>query len=199
MCPAVMGKVRCPLREESMSLSNERPEVLSPPDSPPPCCCHKTITVGPQVHAKTAQKHDYPSKEHRRQDARRTAVERTFSTVKDPASNDVSRGWCRLTGIAPVTLMLACVLVVRNDRAIRAFEERQADDAAGSRTGSRRRHASAGERPLATCWPRRRTPHPPPARSTRAGDPEARTRLIAPSAPSIQQPGRKPRLRYTHM
>ena len=124
-----MGKVRCPLREESMSLSNERPEVLSPPNSPPPCCCHKTITVGPQVHAKTAQKHDYPSKEHRRSYARRTAVGRTLSTVKDPASNDVSRGWCRMTGLAPVMLMLACVFVVRNDRAITAFEDRQAEDA----------------------------------------------------------------------
>ena len=48
---------------------------------------------------------------------------------RDPATNDVSRGWCRMTGLAPVMLMLACVLVVRNDRAIRAFEERQADDA----------------------------------------------------------------------
>ena len=129
MCPAVMGKLRCPLRQESMSLSNERPEVLSPPDNPPPCCCQQTITVGPQVHAKTAQKHDYPSKEHRRSYARRTAVERTFSTVKDPATNDITRGWCRMTGIAPVMLMLACVFVVRNDRTIRAFDERQADDA----------------------------------------------------------------------
>ena len=129
MCPAVMGKLRCPLREESMSLSNERPEVLSPPDSPPPCCCQQTLTVGPEVHAKTAQKHAYPSKEHRRSYARRTAVERTFSTVKDPATNDVRRGWCRMTGIAPVMLMLACVFVVRNDRVIRAFEERQADGA----------------------------------------------------------------------
>ena len=144
MCPAVMGKVRCPLREESMSLSNKRPEVLSPPNSAPPCCCQQTITVGPEVHAKTAQKHDYPSKEHRRSYARRTAVERTFSTVKDPATNDVRRGWCRMTGIAPVTLMLACVFVVRNDRAIRAFEEHEADDARRIANGlppkTRRRH-----------------------------------------------------------
>jgi hypothetical protein len=42
------------------------------------------------------QKHDYPSATHRRSYARRTAAERGFSTIKDPASNTIARGWCRL-------------------------------------------------------------------------------------------------------
>jgi hypothetical protein len=121
MCPAVMGKLRCPLRPESMAGSLERPEVLAPPEHRPACCCQQTITVAPAVHLKTAQKHDYPSKAHRESYARRTAVERTFSTVKDTASQDVSRGWCRLMGLAPMMLFLVCAYVVRNDRIVKAF------------------------------------------------------------------------------
>src|SRR6266542_4249420 len=98
MCPAVMGKLRCPLRPGSMSLGYQRPQILTPPQHPPACCTQQTITVPPGVHAKTAQKHDYPSQPHRRSYARRSAAERTFSTAKDPASNDISRGWCRLMG-----------------------------------------------------------------------------------------------------
>ena len=60
MCPALLGKVRCPLREASMMLDLTRPEVISPPEHPPTCCTQRTITVPPSVNAKTAQKHDYP-------------------------------------------------------------------------------------------------------------------------------------------
>jgi hypothetical protein len=144
-CPAATGKVRCPLKETSMRLSAERPEILSPPSHPPACCAQQTLTVPPGVNAKTAQKHDYPSAAHRHSYARRTAVERANSTIKDPATNDISRGWCRVMGLAPMTVMLACLLVVRNVRVSDAFELREAENqrrAAGGlppRTRRRRR------------------------------------------------------------
>jgi hypothetical protein len=103
--------------------------VLVPPEHPPACCTQQTITVAPTVNAKTAQKHDYPSAAHRRSYARRTAAERTNATVKDPASNNIGRGWCRVMGLVPITLFLACVFVVRNQRVADAFDARQADDA----------------------------------------------------------------------
>lgn len=127
-CPAVMGKVRCPLRAESMALGFERPEVLSAPEHRPRCCTQRTLTVPPEINAKTAQKYDYPSAGHRRSFARRTAVERSYSTMKDPASTDVTRGWCRVMGLAAITLLLACSVVVRNVRIVDAFEERQRED-----------------------------------------------------------------------
>ncbi len=127
-CPAVMGKVRCPLREASLRLSSDRPEVLTPPASQPRCCQQQTVTVGPDVLAKTAQKHDYPSQSHRSSYARRTAVERTFSTTKDRATNDMTRGWCRLTGVTAITLFAVATFVVRNHRIIDAFEARQVED-----------------------------------------------------------------------
>jgi hypothetical protein len=113
MCPAAMGKIRCPLRPQSMTLDRGRPEILDPP----------------------AQKHDYPSAAHRRSYARRTGAERTFSTVKDPATNNIAHGWTRLMGLTPLTLWLACLLVVRNQRILTAWDARQADDARRAAAG----------------------------------------------------------------
>lgn len=142
-CPATLGKLRCPLRTESMALGYERPEVTEPPAEPPPCCVQRTITVAPAVTAKTAQKHPYPSRAHRLSYARRTGVERSCSNSKDPASTDISRGWCRVMGLAPMAVFLVCAVVVRNLRVADAFGARQADDerrrAAGLEPRTRRR------------------------------------------------------------
>jgi hypothetical protein len=127
MCPAVMSKIRCPLRPVSMKLDRNRPEILTPPRHPPACCTQQTITVPPAVAAKTRQKHDYPSAAHRRSYARRTGSERTFATIKDPATTSIARGWCRLTGLTPLTLWIACLLTIRNQRILAAFHARQAD------------------------------------------------------------------------
>jgi hypothetical protein len=126
-CPAAQGKLRCPLRPASMELDHARPEVLSPPEQPPTCCRQKTITVPPAINAKTAQKHDYPSAAHRRSYARRSGAERAYASVKDPATNDLSRGWCRLTGLAPIALFAATVFVARNLRIADAFAARKAE------------------------------------------------------------------------
>jgi hypothetical protein len=128
-CPAVTGKVRCPLRRDSMILGHDRPEILTPPEHPPVCCTQQTLTVPPAVNAKTRQRHDYPSKAHRLSYARRSAAERTNATIKDPATNDVARGWCRVMGTTAMTLFVVCLLVVRNGRVLDAFAARQADDA----------------------------------------------------------------------
>ena len=128
-CPALAGKLRCPLRPESMSLPHDRPEILNPPETPPRCCTQQTLTVPPEVNAKTAQKHDYPNADWRRSYARRSGAERTFSTVKDPATTDIHRGWCRLMGLTPITLFLTCAMAVRNQRVLDAFDARQLDDA----------------------------------------------------------------------
>jgi hypothetical protein len=135
MCPAVMGKIRCPHRPQSMKLDRDRPEILTPPANPPACCTQQTITVAPDVAAKTRQKHDYPSPAHRRSYARRTGSERTFSTIKDPATTSIARGWCRLTGATPLTLWLACLLTVRNQRILAAWDARQADTARRAAAG----------------------------------------------------------------
>jgi hypothetical protein len=135
MCPAVMSKIRCPLRPQSMTLDRGRPEILAPPQHPPACCTQQTITVPPEVAARTRQKHDYPSAAHRRSYARRTGAERTFATAKDPATNNIARGWTRLMGLTPITLWLTCLLAVRNQRILTAWDTRQAGDARRAAAG----------------------------------------------------------------
>jgi hypothetical protein len=124
-CPAAMGKIRCPLHPASMTLDRSRPEILTLPEHPQACCTQQTITVPPDVLAKTAQKHDYPSAAWRRSYTRRTGAERGFATAKDPATNDISRGWCRLMGLTPLMLFVTTLLVVRNQRILHTWNTRQ--------------------------------------------------------------------------
>jgi hypothetical protein len=135
MCPAVMGKLRCPHRPQSMTLDRGHPEILNPPQHPPACCTRQTLTVPPETTAKTAQKHDYPSAAHRRSYARRTGAERGFATAKDPATSDISRGWCRLMGLAPLMLAITCLLIVRNQRILQAWDARQEENERRTATG----------------------------------------------------------------
>jgi hypothetical protein len=134
-CPAVTGKVRCPLRPQSMTRDRDRPEILTPPDHPPACCTQHTITVPPSVAARTRQKHDYPSQAWRYSYARRTGVERANSTIKDTATTNIARGWCRLMGLTPLTLWLACALMVRNQRILSTWDARQEDNARRAAAG----------------------------------------------------------------
>ena len=128
ICPAAHGKLRCPHRPASMTLTHDHPTILDPPEHPPVCCTQQTITVPPSVNAKTAQKHDYPSPQHRASYNRRTAAERTFSTIKDPATTDIARGWCRLMGLTPIALFTATTLIARNIRIHDAHAAREAEN-----------------------------------------------------------------------
>jgi hypothetical protein len=149
-CPAAMGKIRCPLRPASMLLDRSRPEILQPPGHPQACCTQQTITVPPQVNAKTRQKHDYPSAAWRRSYARRTGAERGFATAKDPATSHITRGWCRLMGLTPLMLSATVLLIVRNQRILAAWNTRQQDNARRAAAGlppktrKRRRTTLAG-------------------------------------------------------
>jgi hypothetical protein len=149
-CPAIMGKIRCPLRPSSMTLDRSRPEILQPPQNPPACCTQQTITVPPGVNAKTRQKHDYPSAAWRRSYARRTGAERGFATAKDPATNDIARGWCRLMGLTPLMLFTTTLLIVRNQRILAAWNTRQQDNARRAAAGLPPKTRKRRRRPLAS-------------------------------------------------
>jgi hypothetical protein len=149
-CPAAAGKIRCPLRQASMTLDRSRPEILSPPQLPPACCIQQTITAGPGVAAKTRQKHDYPSAAWRTSYRRRTAAERLNASIKNPAVNNIDRGWIRLTGLTPLMLWLACLILVRNQRTLAAFQARQQHHARATAqplTRKRRRELAGADPP----------------------------------------------------
>jgi len=113
------------------------------PEHPQACCTQQTLTIPPDVLAKTAQKHDYPAAAWRRSYARRSGAERGFATAKDPASNNINRGWCRLMGLTPLMLFTATLLIARNQRILTAWNARQEENkrraAAGLPPKTRRR------------------------------------------------------------
>jgi hypothetical protein len=79
--------------------------------------------------------YDYPSAAWRQSCTRRTAAERANATIKDTATTSIARGWCRLTGLAPPTLWIACLLAARNQRILAAFQARQAGNARRAAAG----------------------------------------------------------------
>ena len=177
-----------------MTLDRNRPEILTPPEHPPACCQQQTITVPPDVAAKTRQKHDYPSKAHRKSYARRTGAERTFSTAKDPATNNITHGWTRLMGLTPLTLWLTCLLAVRNQRILTAWDARQADNARRAAAGLRPRPAAGAARPAPAS--------PPPQRRHNQARPTATISGITgqttpTTAHRAQHPARTNRIRQT--
>lgn len=125
-CPATAGKVRCPLKPDSMALSLSKPMIIQPPDFPPLCCTQHTITVSPEVANKTRQKHDYNTSRWHISYARRVAAERGVSTIKDWAGENLNRGSIRLVGRAKIWFMRAHAWAARNLRMLVAFDRRQA-------------------------------------------------------------------------
>jgi hypothetical protein len=133
-----------------MTLDRDRPEILTPPQHPQACCTQQTITIPAGVLAKTAQKHDYPSAAWRRSYARRSGAERGFATAKDPASNTIARGWCRLTGLAPLMLFTTVLLAARNQRILAAWNSRQEENARRAAKGLPPRTRRRRRKPLTT-------------------------------------------------
>ena len=119
-----------------MTLDFSRtPRCSAPPAHAPACCTQVTITVPTSVNQKTAQRHDYLSRPWRRSSARRSASERSNARIKDPAMVDVARGWCRVMGLVPMGLFLACALAVRNLAVADAFDARRQMTSAGKEQG----------------------------------------------------------------
>ena len=177
MCPAAMGKIRCPLRPASMTLTRDRPEILTPPEHPPACCTQQTITVPPQVAPRPRRNTTTPRPRTGASYARRTGAERTFSTAKDPASNNIARGWCRLMGLTPLMLWLACLLAVRNQRILTAWNARQA------RQRPPRRRRPAPQNPPPAPQDPRQPGHRSAATLTRHANPAPPTGTPSPPRP----------------
>ncbi len=113
-CPAVAGKLRCPLRTASMALSYTQPTVLEPPRGTAgvlsPADSHRP---GPGER-EDESKARLPGEAWRRSYARRSAVERSNSRIKDPATIDVQKGWCRIIGLVGPSMFLAMAFCCRN-------------------------------------------------------------------------------------
>ena len=162
-----MGKIRCPLRPASMTLDPRPAEILAPPEHPPPAAPSRP-SPSPRTSAKTRKSTTTRRRRTASSYARRTGAERTFATAKDPASNNIARGWTRLMGLTPLTLWLACLLAVRNQRILTAWTARQDDNARRAAAGRPRKPAAGAARPSPT-WPQPDTTMTRPATRTSTG------------------------------
>ena len=155
------GRHRCP--------GPGPPRDPQPPGDPQACCTQQTITVPPERRRQDPAEARLPVGGLARSYARRSGAERGFATAKDPASNDITRGWCRLMGLAPLMLFTVALLTVRNQRILTAWNARQEEN---------QRRAAAG------CP---RNPRAPPQDTRRA---HVRRTTLTGSPPNRQhQPG----------
>jgi hypothetical protein len=113
-CPAAAGKVRCPHKPDSMQLPYELDEIFDPPPIETPCCRQATITVPVTINPKTRQAYPYGGSAWEASFAGRTAVERTFSRLKDDTGQGFEKGAFRGLGETKMLVALTLALVAQN-------------------------------------------------------------------------------------
>ena len=167
-----------PARDPAARRSIPRPAAPGRPSPSRPAC-------SPRPRRNTTT----PPAACRRSYARRSGAERGFATAKDPASNDISRGWCRLMGLAPLMLFTTILL----DRP-QPPHPRRLERPAGRKRPPRRRRPPAQNTappPQDPRHPRRRAAldrHPEPA-----APPDARQSPQHTRHSSGSMPGHTPR------
>lgn len=136
MCPALVGKVRCPHRPESMALADSVPLIVDPPDldTAPDCCRVKsTVTVyssEPTAQGRLWQGQPWGTPKQVAQFSRRTSVEQVFAQLKDANGIDMSRGFVRVTGLGRVTLAAAFMAVASNIQELATWSAKYGDERA---------------------------------------------------------------------
>ena len=178
ICPAAQGKIRCPLRPEPISPTATTAPPMPRPARAPARPLHPTDDHRrrPPMNAKTAREARLPlSLAHRTSYNRRTAAERTFATLTDRATNDLSRGWCRQMGLTrDFALHAATALMSRATSASPTRSHATPDNQRRETRGLRPNTANAADEPSNTSSARR-TPRPNthrrPPRTSRARPP----------------------------
>jgi hypothetical protein len=127
-CPAAAGKVRCPLKPESMQLPLHTPTMYPTrelKENPPPVCAQKTVTLEREPIAATSQPVPlYTEEWYDLFKRRRRVVETAFSLVKDPGKEHLARGKIRVMGLAKTAFLTAFLFMAVNLRQIDAFNAR---------------------------------------------------------------------------
>lgn len=130
-CPAVAGKVGCPLRPDTEAVAIELglPLVENPPSHEPggeplpACCTQETVTVSfdPNDDAqarlyKLQQQHYWGSEAWERVWSKRTYIEGLFGNVKNPGTENLRRGHFQIFGLVWVHIVLGLAAASYNLR-----------------------------------------------------------------------------------
>ena len=133
-CPAIEGKVGCPLREGTMQAALEAglPRIQNPPNEErdgeplPRCCTQQSVEVTlPEQIFKLAQRLRYGTKIWNKLFRQRTYVEGSYGNRKNNSTENLRRGLHRLTGLANGHLVMAMVNASYDLRILRNWHDRQ--------------------------------------------------------------------------
>lgn len=128
-CPAQAGKricANCPL---SQMFDESTPTVNDPPTGvdKPKCCTQRTVTIPGNVTPKIRQRLYWGSAEWIASFNRRTYVEGSYGNMKNPNTENITRGWCCVVGLVKTSLLLAVAVAASNIRLLRAWAKRTGD------------------------------------------------------------------------
>lgn len=111
-CPAVRGKVRCPLVDRSMRLSNELPTV-KPPQSEHAVCTQKTITL-PGHFLTYVQTHSVGTETNRTFMGYRQRVESSFAQLKSRRGGGLSGDTIAVRSLAKTAVLYGVIMAAEN-------------------------------------------------------------------------------------
>lgn len=129
VCPARAGKVICSLVDFSAHYPPDRPKVEHPPEfeTAPRCCTQQTFMVPGAAIEKLRQEHIWGTSAWRESYSRRTHVEGIFGNLRNPDTENLRRGYCRVRGLVKNTLMLSVLVVAANIRLTREWAKHVGD------------------------------------------------------------------------
>ena len=107
---------------------------------------------------------NYVNKQKNYKADRRSAAK--LSLNQSRGAPDITRGWCRIMGLAPRLLFTTCLTITRNQRITAAWDRRQEDNARRAAAGLPRGPTAGAANHLPPSPQHRHNPHPAPLTTT---------------------------------
>ncbi len=126
ICPGKAGKVTCALCPLSADYGDDRPVVQDPGPlaTAPKCCRQSTVVIPGPALSKLRQRDDWGSPQWIESFARRSHIEGIFGNLRNPSTQNIKRGFCRVVGLVKTSLMLTFEVVAANIRIVRQWAKR---------------------------------------------------------------------------
>jgi hypothetical protein len=130
-CPALAGKIGCPLRAGTVvsALECGAPVIEHPPvataEGLPACCTQVSVKVTPPAKVrKLSQTIYWGSRAWQRLYRKRTYVEGCYGNRKNPSTENMRRGLFRSTGLVWANIVISMAAASHNERMLRNWHER---------------------------------------------------------------------------
>ena len=130
ICAGRAGKLQCASCPLAADYPEGLPMVVDPPSGPyaPRSCSQATTVVAGAALIKLAQRDYWGSPEWQASYGRRAHVESIFGNLRNPSTQNIRRGFCRVMGLIKTTLMLAFEVMAANLRLVREWAKRTGEN-----------------------------------------------------------------------